>query len=213
VSKNCRFALALGSCCRQTKGKYMGQQYSELNEKHIQFISEQKIYFVGTAAESGTVNVSPKGGDSLRVINSKEIAWLNLTGSGNESASHVIQNPRMTVMFTSFEGKPLILRAYGNARVLHKTDKDWGRYSSQFPYSVASRQIFVLDINLVQSSCGMSVPYFSYEGDRDELAKWSEKQGEYGIEKYWAKKNQKSIDGFETEILKRNGVETETSNA
>lgn len=184
----------------------MGQQFSELNDQHIEFISEQKIYFVGTAAETGSVNVSPKGGDSLRVINSKEIAWLNLTGSGNESASHVLQNPRMTVMFCAFEGKPLILRAYGKAKVLHKNDKDWEKYSSQFPFSVAARQIFVLDINLVQSSCGMSVPYFSYESDQDNLAKWSEKQGVDGIEKYWAKKNQKSIDGFETEILERTGV-------
>ena len=191
----------------------MGQQYPELSEQHIQFISEQKIYFVGTAAESGSVNVSPKGGDSLRVINAKEIAWLNLTGSGNESASHVLQDPRMTVMFCSFEGKPLILRAYGNAKVVHKKDKDWEEYNSKFPHSVAARQIFVLDISMVQSSCGMSVPYFSYEGDRDDLAKWSEKQGTDGIEKYWAKKNQKSIDGFDTEILERNGVETEPTNA
>ncbi len=184
----------------------MGKQFSELSVQHIDFISKQKIYFVGTAAETGSVNISPKGGDSLRVINSKEIAWLNLTGSGNESASHVLLNPRMTVMFCAFEGKPLILRAYGSAKVLHQQDKEWDEYSSHFPRSVATRQIFVLDINLVQSSCGMSVPYFSYDEDRDDLAKWSEKQGTVGIEKYWAKKNQKSIDGFETEIIERSGI-------
>ncbi|MEH6346122.1 MAG: pyridoxamine 5'-phosphate oxidase family protein [Bermanella sp.] len=185
----------------------MGQQFSELSEQHTSFISEQKIYFVGTAAETGSVNVSPKGGDSLRVINSKEIAWLNLTGSGNESASHVLQSPRMTLMFCAFEGKPLILRAYGKARVLHQKDKKWAEYSALFPANIATRQIFVLDINMVQSSCGMSVPYFSYEDDRDNLAKWSEKQGPDGIEKYWVKKNQKSIDGFETEIVERTGIE------
>ena len=184
----------------------MGKQFSELSVQHIDFISKQKIYFVGTAAETGSVNISPKGGDSLRVINSKEIAWLNLTGSGNESASHVLQNPRMTVMFCAFEGKPVILRAYGSAKVLHQQDKEWDEYSSHFPGSVATRQIFVLDINLVQSSCGMSVPYFSYDEDRDDLAKWSEKQGTEGIKKYWAKKNRKSIDGFETEIVERTGI-------
>jgi len=184
----------------------MGKQFSELSVQHINFISKQKIYFVGTAAETGNVNISPKGGDSLRVINSKEIAWLNLTGSGNESASHVLQNPRMTVMFCAFEGKPVILRAYGSAKVLHQQDKEWDEYSSHFPGSVATRQIFVLDINLVQSSCGMSVPYFSYDEDRDDLAKWSEKQGTEGIKKYWAKKNRKSIDGFETEIVERTGI-------
>ncbi len=94
----------------------MGKQFSELSDKHIKFIGNQKIYFVGTAAATGHVNLSPKGGDSLRVINSTTIAWLNLTGSGNESAAHVIQNPRMTIMFCDFDGAPLILRAYGNAR-------------------------------------------------------------------------------------------------
>lgn len=190
----------------------MGQQYTELNEQHIQFISEQKIYFIGTAAETGSVNISPKGGDSLRVVNAQEIAWLNLTGSGNETASHVIKHQRMTVMFCSFEGKPLILRAYGKAKVIHKKDKEWDKYNAMFPCSVAARQIFVLAINLVQSSCGMSVPYFSYQSDRDNLAKWSEKQGVDGIEKYWAKKNQTSIDGFDTQIIERNGVHVEPTN-
>jgi len=184
----------------------MGQQYSELNDQHKVFIAEQKVYFVGTAAEAGNVNLSPKGGDSIRVINSKKIAWLNLTGSGNESASHVLQNPRMTLMFCAFDGKPLILRAYGNARVLHQKDKEWDEYYSRFPDSVAARQIFVLDIHLVQSSCGKSVPYFSYDEDRDDLEKWSDKQGKDGIEKYWLRKNQKSIDGFETEIVERAGI-------
>ncbi len=184
----------------------LGKQFAELLDKHIAFIEKQKIYFVGTAAECGSVNISPKGGDSLKVINSTQIAWLNLTGSGNESASHVIQNPRMTVMFCAFEGSPLILRAYGEARVLHCKDKAWREYSSLFPGSVAARQIFILDIHLVQSSCGMSVPYFTYEGDREDLAKWSEKQGSEGIKNYWLKKNQQSIDGFETEIVKRAGL-------
>ncbi|NRF28328.1 pyridoxamine 5'-phosphate oxidase family protein [Vibrio coralliilyticus] len=184
----------------------MGKQFSELSDQHIAFIEQQKLYFVGTAANSGSVNLSPKGGDSLRVISPTQIAWLNLTGSGNESAAHVLNNPRMTLMFCAFEGAPLILRAYGQASVLHNKDAEWKKYVSLFPESVAARQIFILDINMVQSSCGMSVPYFTYEGDREDLAKWSEKQGTEGIEKYWLKKNQKSIDGFESEIASRSGL-------
>ena len=184
----------------------MGQKFTELSNKHIEFIGNQKIYFVGTAAENGHVNLSPKGDDSLRVIDSKTIAWQNLTGSGNESASHVLLNPRMTIMFCAFDGSPLILRAYGQARVLHRNDPEWSKYIDLFPPSVASRQVFILDIALVQSSCGMSVPYINYEGDRDNLANWSERQGKDGIEAYWAKKNQHSIDGFETEIVERTGI-------
>lgn len=184
----------------------MGKQFSELNTKHIDFIADQKIFFVSTAADTGTVNLSPKGGDSLRVINPTTIAWLNLTGSGNESAAHVLINPRMTIMFCAFEGSPLILRAYGSTKVLHKGDVEWDEYVKLFPKSIASRQIFLLDIAKVQSSCGMSVPYFSYESDREDLAKWSKKQEKEGIEQYWVKKNQQSIDGFDSEIVKRSGI-------
>ncbi|NRF25693.1 pyridoxamine 5'-phosphate oxidase family protein [Vibrio coralliilyticus] len=191
----------------------MGKQFSELSDKHIAFIDQQKLYFVGTAADSGSVNLSPKGGDSLRVISPTQIAWLNLTGSGNESAAHVLNNPRMTLMFCAFEGAPLILRAYGQASVLHNKDAEWKKYVSLFPESVAARQIFILDINMVQSSCGMSVPYFTYEGDREDLAKWSEKQGTEGVEKYWLKKNQKSIDGFESEIASRSGLSEDSDDS
>ena len=184
----------------------MGKQFSALTERQITFIHNQKIFFVGTAADTGHVNLSPKGGDSLRVINSTTIAWLNLTGSGNESAAHVIQNQRMTIMFCDFDGAPLILRAYGTARVLHRQDPEWAEYCELFPASIATRQIFILDISMVQSSCGMSVPYFDYKGDRHELSQWSEKQGKTGIEQYWLNKNQQSIDGFETEISQRTGL-------
>ncbi len=187
----------------------MGKQFTELREKHIKFIGAKKIYFVATAASSGNVNMSPKGGDSLRVINSTQIAWLNLTGSGNETASHVLQNPRMTLMFCAFEGKPLILRVYGTAKVLHQNDEEWEKTSALFPRSVGARQIYILDINLVQASCGTAVPYFNYESDRDDLAKWSDNLGKEGIEKYWQKKNQRSIDGFDTEIVERAGITTE----
>ena len=184
----------------------MGKKFTELSNKHIEFINNQKIYFVGTALDKGNINISPKGGDTLRVIDPNTIAWLNLTGSGNETAAHILKNPRMTIMFCAFEDSPLILRAYGNASVLHQKDAEWPKYIGLFPESVASRQIFILDIKLVQTSCGMGVPNFNYVGDREELTKWSERKGKEGIEEYWAAKNQQSIDGFETEIVERAGI-------
>lgn len=184
----------------------MGKTFEELTTKQIEFIDKQNIYFVATAAESGKVNLSPKGGDSLRVIDSKKIAWLNLTGSGNESAAHVLRNSRMTIMFCAFEGAPLILRAYGNATVLHEGDAQWQSYAELFPTYTGARQIFILDIELVQASCGMSVPYFSYEGDRDDLIKWADKRGHEGVKEYWETRNQKSLDGFDTEIVERTGL-------
>lgn len=184
----------------------MGKRFEQLNAKHIAFIQAQHIYFVATAASTGQVNLSPKGGDSLRVIDNKTIAWLNLTGSGNESAAHVLQDTRMTLMFCAFEGSPLILRTYGQAQVVHRADPQWNRYIELFDPSVAARQIFVLDIDFVLASCGMSVPNYQYLDDRDDLSQWSERQGKAGIEKYWLKKNQQSIDGFESQIAVRSGI-------
>jgi len=188
------------------KERLMGKQFEQLSDSHVEFIKQQKVYFVASAASTGNVNLSPKGGDSLRVIDANTIAWLNLTGSGNETAAHVLQNPRMTIMFCAYEGSPLILRTYGEARVLHQGDDGWAQFSQLFPDSVAKRNIFIQDIKMVQSSCGMAVPYFDYQEDRDNLNDWSNKQDKEGIEKYWQKKNQQSIDGFETEIMVRTGL-------
>ncbi|MCE0555539.1 MULTISPECIES: pyridoxamine 5'-phosphate oxidase family protein [unclassified Motilimonas] len=184
----------------------MGQQFTELQDKHSDFIAQQQMFFVGTAAEQGRVNVSPKGADSFRVVNKNQVIWLNLTGSGNETSAHVQINPRMTIMFCAFAGAPIILRLYGQAQVLHRNDPLWQSYISLFPASIAARQLYLLDIDLVQSSCGMSVPLFDFKQQRTALADWSEKQGEQGIEAYWLKKNQQSIDGFDTNIANLAGL-------
>ncbi|WP_022948118.1 pyridoxamine 5'-phosphate oxidase family protein [Methylohalobius crimeensis] len=182
----------------------MGQTFNALSEKHIQFISRQKIFFVGTATEDSRVNVSPKGMDSLRVLSKSRVAWLNVTGSGNETAAHVQQDPRMTLMFCAFEGKPLILRLYGSAKVVHKNDPDWKRLFPLFNPLPGARQIFDVAIDLVQTSCGMGVPYFSYSGDRELLSDWAAKKGEEGLKRYWEEKNTVSIDGIPTRIGEKN---------
>jgi hypothetical protein len=179
----------------------MGQKYKQLSEKLIEFISNQKLFFVGTAASDGLINLSPKGMDTLRVLNENRLIWLNLTGSGNETSAHIQEFPRMTLMWAAFEGNPLILRAYGSAKVIHKRDSEWEDLYSHFSSHINARQIFDLNIELVQTSCGMGVPYFQYKGDRDLLPKWAEKKGEYGIKEYWKEKNQVSLDGKPTNIL------------
>ncbi len=180
----------------------MAKQYDSLSEKHIEFIQNQKIFFTGTAAASGRVNVSPKGMDSLRVINANQVAWLNLTGSGNETAAHLKELNRITIMFCGFEGKPLILRLYGEAKTIHEYDEEWNELYPKFPSSNGARNIFLVNIELVQSSCGFAVPYMDYKEDRPILKDWADKKGKEGIREYWEEKNQTSIDGFPTGIFK-----------
>jgi hypothetical protein len=183
----------------------MAQQSDSLSGKHISFIAEQKMFFVGTATPDSRVNVSPKGMNSFRVLDSKRIAWLNVTGSGNETAAHVQVLPRMTIMFCSFEGLPQILRLYGTARAVHKNDAEWDELQGHFEPLPGTRQIFDMHIEMVQVSCGMAVPLYSYDGDRELLRNWAIKQGEEGITKYWHDRNQVSIDGIPTAIVEKNG--------
>lgn len=180
----------------------MGKQFSEIPDKQIDFIKSQKLFFVGTAASDGCVNISPKGMDTFRVINSKKVVWLNLTGSGNETAAHLLKKSRMTIMFCAFEGKPNILRLYGEAKIYHNSEKNYDRYISLFDEIAGSRQIIEMDIDMVQTSCGYAVPYFDFKEERNQLKVSMEKKGKARIKRYWEEKNNKSIDGFKTEIEK-----------
>lgn len=182
----------------------MGQRYTEIPDTLKQFIEDQKIFFVGTAAADGRVNVSPKGMDSLQVLGKNRVIWLNVTGSGNETSAHVQENPRMTLMFAAFEGKPMILRLYGTASVIHKKDAEWEDLYARFGSLPGARQIFDVSVDLVQTSCGMAVPFLDYAGEREQLNKWAVKKGEAGINAYWEEKNQISLDGKRTHIMEKN---------
>ncbi len=183
----------------------MGQKYSEISDKLKQFIEAQKIFFVGTATDDSRINISPKGMDSLRVLNANRVVWLNVTGSGNETSAHVQENPRMTLLFTAFEGNPMTLRLYGQAKVVHQKDSDWEELFSLFLSIPGARQIFDLTVDLVQTSCGMSIPYFDYVKEREQLKEWTLKKGNVGIKEYWKEKNQLSLDGKPTHIMDKNG--------
>lgn len=179
----------------------MGKQYDHIPTDLKEFIEAQKIFFVGTAASKGRVNVSPKGMDTLRVMDQNRVVWLNLTGSGNETAAHLLQKNRMTIMFCAFEGKPLILRLYGQAAIYHPRDREFQEYIGLFEENVGSRQIVEMKVDLVQTSCGYAVPLMEFKEERSVLDQWAKKQGKDRIEKYWEEKNVKSIDGFQTNIL------------
>lgn len=176
----------------------MAKKFAQLNDDHIKFISEQKIFFVGSAGAEGTVNVSPKGTDSFRVLGPNKVLWLNLTGSGNETAAHILENQRMTIMFCSFDNQPLILRLYGSAKVVHPRDAEWTALYSHFDANVGARQVFEMDVELVQTSCGFAVPMYEFIAERQTLNNWAVKQSRTGIEEYWQNKNRLSIDNKDT---------------
>ncbi len=172
----------------------------QLNGTLRAFIEAQQMFFVATAAPDGRVNLSPKGLDSLRILSDTQIVWLSLSGSGNETAAHLRESPRMTLMFCAFEGDPLILRVYGNATVLHPRSEGWDSAIEQFPRYAGRRQVFDLAIEMAQSSCGTGVPFMDFNRSRaeEQLLPFYSKMGEEGVQKYWEKKNTTTIDGKPT---------------
>ncbi|MDQ0707938.1 hypothetical protein QFZ52_000590 [Arthrobacter woluwensis] len=176
----------------------MARQYEQLTDRLTDFIREQQMFFVATAARDGRVNVSPKGLDSLRVLGPDRVVWLNGTGSGNETAAHLLDTPRMTLMFCAFSGKPNILRVYGAARAVHPGDPEWDGLVSLFPLLLGARNLFVLDIDLVQTSCGFGVPLYEFQEQRTLMDSWAEKKGTEGLLAYQQERNRSSIDGFPT---------------
>jgi len=135
--------------------------YSELNDSLVDFIKNQHIFFVSTTPHQGRINLSPKGIDSFSILNSKNVSWLNLTGSGNETAAHLLENGRITLMFCSFDGKPNILRIYGKGKSLHPGDRRWKKELSRFQTLPGARQIIEISIDSVQTSCGTGVPLYT----------------------------------------------------
>jgi hypothetical protein len=167
-----------------------------------EFIAAQPLFFVATAprADDGHVNVSPKGLDTFRVLSAKCVAYLDLTGSGNETAAHLLENGRITLMFCAFSGKPSILRLYGRGRCVLPHSPEWPELSGRFTLLAGARQIIVCEVERVQTSCGMAVPQMQLESQRDALLKWAAAKGDEGLRQYRQKKNLQSIDGIPTPL-------------
>lgn len=156
------------------------------------------MFFVGTAplSAAGHVNLSPKGLDSFRVLSPSRVAYLDLTGSGNETAAHLHENGRITFMFCSFGKAPMILRLYGRGWVVQPGDEAWEELAGHFPPHPGVRQIVAAEVAFVQTSCGYGVPRMEVLGQRDTLTRWVESKGEEGLKTYRATKNARSLDGL-----------------
>jgi len=181
----------------------MAKFFTELNEHLREFIARQRIFFHASAPNSGRINLSPKGLDTFRVLSDKRVGYLDLTGSECETAAHLAENGRLTIMFCSFEGNPLILRLYGAGRVIHPRDPDWSELRSAFPTVPGERQIILLDIESIMTTCGFAVPLFDYRGDREQLTEFTCKMGDERMDEYRHERNQTSIDGLPTYLFQQ----------
>lgn len=185
----------------------MGKVAEKIQDNLKSFIEKQKLFFVSTAPlyAEGHINLSPKGMDCFRVLSPTRVAYMDITGSGNETSAHILENGRITIMFCAFEGPPNIVRLYGKGFAVLPSSKEWQEISSHFKLHLSTRQIIVIDVHRVSSSCGFGVPFYEYKGERDQAEKWAIQKGPEGIEKYKLEKNLVSIDGLPTALAQ--GIE------
>ena len=179
----------------------MGKFYTEITPELKEFIAEQHMFFTATAAATGRINLSPKGIDTLRYLDEHTVAYLDLTGSGNETAALLAADGRLTIMFCSFHDKPLILRMYGRGSVIHERDPEWQELRPNFPAIPGERQIIILDVESIMTTCGFAVPLYDFVGHRGQLPEFTCKMGDERMDAYRHEKNQRSIDGLPTYLF------------
>jgi len=179
----------------------MSNWYKGITPELKQFIAEQKVFFVATAPSEGRINLSPKGMDTFRVISPKRAIYLDITGSGNETAAHLLDNGRITIMFCSFDRTARITRLYGHGRPIHRHDANWPEYLAMFPPEPGVRQIMEIDVESTMTSCGYGVPWMENLSERDTLRKYWEKRDEQTLSAYQHKENERSIDSLPTGLF------------
>ena len=176
----------------------MGDVWNEIGPKLRDWLEAQRVFFVATAplGPAGRVNLSPKGTDSLRVLDERTVAYLDFVGSGVETIAHLRENGRITLMFCAFAGPPRIVRLHGHGGVLEPGDADFEALRSRFPDGPGVRSVVRVRVERASESCGYGVPLYAYEGERTALSAWAEKKGADGLVKYQRDKNAASIDGL-----------------
>ncbi len=173
----------------------MSEFFNSIGDEHMAFIAKQPVFFVATAAEDARINLSPKGMDSFRVLGPNSVGYLDVGGSGNETQAHLSADGRITIMFCAFDKPPLIMRLYGHGRAVLPQDEDWDALAARFTLLPGTRQIFVVAVDSLQTSCGWGVPLMTLEAERPTLSKYHAQQDPVARMEKIATRT-KSIDGL-----------------
>jgi pyridoxamine 5'-phosphate oxidase-like protein len=176
----------------------MGTLFDRIDTSLETFIRAQQMFFVATAPlnASGHINVSPKGLDTLRVLDSQTLAYLDYVGSGAETIAHLKENERIVLMLCAFQGAPRIVRFHGRGSVFEPQDQEFNSLRGLFPAEPAGRAIIRMSIGRIADSCGFGVPLYAFEGHRSQLPAWAARKGPQGLHEYQEQKNRVSIDGL-----------------
>ncbi|NOU06642.1 MAG: pyridoxamine 5'-phosphate oxidase family protein [Hyphomicrobiaceae bacterium] len=180
----------------------MADFFTALSDDHSAFIGKQPVFFVATSAPDARINLSPKGMDCFRVLSPVRVAYLDVSGSGNETHAHLAADGRITLMFCAFDQPALILRVYGTGRAVLPQDEAWSALAQGFKLLPGTRQIFVVDVASVQTSCGWGVPFMTFAAERQTLSKYHAQQDPVvRLEKITSRTT--SIDGLPVRVQDR----------
>lgn len=176
----------------------MGKQFEEITTEIEEWIVAQRLFFVATAplACEGLINCSPKGMDTFRILGPQEVGYLDLTGSGIETAAHLTENGRIVFMFCAFAGPPKIMRLHGFGTYHLPNSAEFEQVKEFFPVLPGARGIVRVKVTRISDSCGFSVPRYEFVEERDTLIRWAESKGEEGLKLYRKQRNGKSIGGL-----------------
>jgi hypothetical protein len=176
----------------------MSKRHEAISAEMQSWLMLQPVFFVATAPlnENGNVNCSPKGGNTFRILGEREVAYVDLTGSGIETIAHLQENGRIVLMFCAFTGPPKIVRLHGKGEVIYPADAGYAKLSPFFSLHPGARAIIRVSVNRVSDSCGFGVPRLDFVANRDALDQWAEKKGPAGLQAYRSEKNLSSIDGL-----------------
>jgi hypothetical protein len=177
----------------------MGKVLPEIDAKLASWLEAQPVWFTATAplAADGLVNLSPKGSaGTFAVLGPREVAYLDLTGSGIETIAHLRENGRIVLMFCAFSGRPNIVRLHGRGHVLLPDDARFAELRPRFTDHPGVRAIITVDVTRIADSCGYAVPRMDLVAERDVLDLSNAKQGEEALVGYRARKNARSLDGL-----------------
>lgn len=176
----------------------MATLFDSLNEDLREFIRAQHMFFIATAprADDGFVNCSPKGLDTLRILDDRTLGYVDLTGSGVETIAHLKENGRFVMMFCSFSNRPRILRLHGRGEVYETRDQGFAGLAQLFPVLRGTRAIIKLNVTRIADSCGWGVPVYDYVRDRDTYQKFAASLSDEQMHDAQVAGNSVSIDGL-----------------
>ncbi len=177
----------------------MGKTYQEIDARIERWMERQKMFFVATAPLSAddSVNLSPKGNDTLRVLDPQTLLYLDSGGSGIETVAHLRENGRIVIMMCSFDAAPKIYRFHGTGSVITPLDEEFEELLKHFKGTeLGVRNLIKIQVSRISDSCGYGVPLYEYSSDRRTAIEYAQNHSTADIREKMESNNASSIDGL-----------------